>query len=220
VYWSRRYGAAERETDAEVKAHLKAQGIDAKSFNARLLVEPWVLKTGSGGFYKVFTPYWKALRACYEAPEALPRPKDLSGPKVHSLAIDVLGLHPEKPDWSTGFDTMWSPGEAGASKRLKAFLDGPVDTYPEERDLPGKDDGTSGLSPHLRFGEIGPAQIWRAVTAAMEAGHISEDVAGNSCLKLRGGNFPTSFSITNLIWLKRITIRTSITCHGEPTRTH
>ncbi|RAN40524.1 deoxyribodipyrimidine photo-lyase [Hyphomonas sp. GM-8P] len=175
VYWSRRYGAAERETDAEVKAHLKDQGIDAKSFNARLLVEPWVLKTGSGGFYKVFTPYWKALRACYEAPEALPRPKDLSGPKVYSLAIDELGLHPEKPDWSTGFDAMWSPGEAGASKRLKAFLDAPIDTYPEERNLPGKDDGTSGLSPHLRFGEIGPAQIWRTVTSAMEAGHIGED---------------------------------------------
>ena len=33
---------------------------------------------------------------------------------------------------------------------------------------------TSGLSPHLRFGEIGPLQIWRAVHAGMEAGTIPE----------------------------------------------
>ncbi len=175
VYWNRRYGAAERDADAGTKAHLKDKGILAESFNARLLVEPWVLKTGSGGFYKVFTPFWKALRACYEAPALLPRPKRLTGPAPETLAIDDLGLHPEKPDWSTGFDAIWSPGETGALDRLNAFLDGPVDIYPDGRDHPGKEDGTSGLSPHLRFGEIGPAQIWRAVTSAMEAGRISED---------------------------------------------
>nr|WP_321490376.1 deoxyribodipyrimidine photo-lyase [uncultured Hyphomonas sp.] len=175
VYWNRRYGAAERETDAAVKSHLKECGVDAQSFNARLLVEPWVLKTGSGGFYKVFTPFWKALRGCYEAPAALSRPKDLAGPELDTLAIDELSLHPQSPDWSTGFNAMWQPGEAGAVDRLEAFLDGPIDAYPSERDIPGKEDGTSGLSPHLRFGDIGPAQIWRTTRAAMEAGRISED---------------------------------------------
>ena len=68
VYWNRRYAAAERDADAEIKAHLKDRGIVAESFNARLLVEPWVLKTGSGGFYKVFTPFWKALRARRASP--------------------------------------------------------------------------------------------------------------------------------------------------------
>jgi deoxyribodipyrimidine photo-lyase len=174
VYWNRRYGEGERNRDAAIKAHLTDRGLEVKSFNARLLVEPWVLKTGSGGFYKVFTPFWKALRASYEAPTALPRPASLAGPKIDTLAIDDLSLHPSAPDWSAGFDAMWTPGEAGAQARLEDFLDGPVNAYPDARDLPGKDDSTSGLSPHLRFGEIGPAQAWRATLAAMEAGRVSE----------------------------------------------
>ena len=63
VFWNRRYAKAERELDAAIKEDLKARGIEVESFNARLLVEPWALTTGSGGFYKVFTPFWKALRA-------------------------------------------------------------------------------------------------------------------------------------------------------------
>ena len=174
VFWNRRYETGERDTDATIKAKLKERGIKVQSFNARLLVEPWGLKTGSGGFYKVFTPYWKALRASYVPQAALPAPKSLKGPKLSSVPPAELGLHPREPDWSRSFDPVWSPGEAGAHQRLKDFLAGPVNTYPDERDLPGKEDGTSGLSPHLRFGEIGPAQAWRAVIAAMEAGQISE----------------------------------------------
>ena len=26
-------------------------------------MEPWQLKTGSGGYYKVFTPFWRAMQA-------------------------------------------------------------------------------------------------------------------------------------------------------------
>ncbi|KCZ87761.1 cryptochrome/photolyase family protein [Hyphomonas jannaschiana] len=174
VYWNRRYGKAERDIDAAIKSRLKDRDIDVQSFNGRLLVEPWVLKTGSGGFYKVFTPFWKALRDCYSPPAALPRPSSVKGPQPDTLKVSDLGLHPTKPDWSTGFDAVWTPGEAGAHARLKDFLEGPVDTYPDDRDLPGKEDGTSGLSPHLRFGEIGPAQIWRATIAAMEAENIQD----------------------------------------------
>ena len=174
VYWNRRYGKAERDIDAAIKSRLKDRDIDVQSFNGRLLVEPWVLKTGSGGFYKVFTPFWKALRDCYSPRSALPRPQRVKGPQPDTLKVSDLDLHPTKPDWSTGFDAVWTPGEAGAHARLKDFLEGPVDAYPDDRDLPGKEDGTSGLSPHLRFGEIGPAQIWRATISAMEAGNIQD----------------------------------------------
>ncbi|MCA8902017.1 MAG: deoxyribodipyrimidine photo-lyase [Hyphomonas sp.] len=177
VYWNRRYDGPGRAVDAAIKETLKARGVEAESFNGRLLVEPWVLKTGSGGYYKVFTPFWKALRAMYAPPPALPRPKSLAGPDVFSLGVDELGFHPHGPDWSTGFNAMWTPGEAGAAARLADFLDGPVDEYGECRNLPGREDGTSGLSPHLRFGEISPAQVWRAVMAAIEAGRIRDEGA-------------------------------------------
>ncbi|MCB9961348.1 MAG: deoxyribodipyrimidine photo-lyase [Hyphomonas sp.] len=177
VFWNRRYEAGACELDASIKAALGPRGIDVQSFNGRLLMEPWSLKTGAGGYYRVFTPFWKALKAAYRVPEALPRPRRLDGPRIDGLGIAELGLHPEMPDWSGGMETAWMPGEAGAAARLAAFLGGPVDQYPEGRDRPALTDGTSALSPHLRFGEVGPAQIWRAVMSGMEAGRIGEDGA-------------------------------------------
>ena len=177
IFWNRRYGLPERETDAGIKKALKDKGVDCQSFNGRLLMEPWELKTGSGGWYKVFTPFWRALQTAYTPPEFLPAPKKISCKKVSSEALKDWGLHPSNPDWSEGIAEAWSPGEAGAEERLKAFLDGPVSEYASTRNLPGVETGTSRLSPHLRFGEIGPAQIWRAVKARLEAQQADEDSA-------------------------------------------
>jgi len=56
----------------------------------------------------------------------------------------------------------WQPGEVGAHARLKRFLKHGLANYKHARDRPAMD-GTSGLSPHLHFGEIGPRQIWHAL---------------------------------------------------------
>jgi deoxyribodipyrimidine photo-lyase len=63
VFWSRRYGAAERAIDEHLKSVLRDAGVDAHSFNDRLLAEPWEVKTASGGAFQVFTPFWRALPA-------------------------------------------------------------------------------------------------------------------------------------------------------------
>lgn len=177
VFWNRRYGLPERDTDAAIKKILKDKGIDCQSFNGRLLVEPWDLKTGSGGWYKVFTPFWRALQANYKPPAFLPSPKRMIAAPAETETLEDWALHPTKPDWSGGLADAWVPGEAGALKRLKAFLDGPVSDYANTRNLPGVSTGTSRLSPHLRFGEIGPAQIWRAVKARLEAQQADESSA-------------------------------------------
>ncbi|KCZ62894.1 hypothetical protein L53_09975 [Hyphomonas sp. L-53-1-40] len=121
----------------------------------------------------MFTPYWRAARNNFHARDTYGRHKKLSGPKPESESLDDWGLHPSSPDWSTGFDD-WTPGEDGAIARLTDFLDGPINGYKEDRNRPDLDMSTSSLSPHLRFGEIGPLQIWRAVHAGMEAGTIPE----------------------------------------------
>ena len=59
---------------------------------------------------------------------------------------------------------MWTPGEAGAQARLDDFAAGAASEYRDTRNMPGVA-GTSRLSPHLHFGEIGPRQIWRSITA-------------------------------------------------------
>jgi deoxyribodipyrimidine photo-lyase len=66
--------------------------------------------------------------------------------------------------------TVWTPGEAGARAALGRFIESAARGYAENRNLPGRV-STSRLSPYLRFGEIGPRQIWHAVRAALESGH-------------------------------------------------
>jgi deoxyribodipyrimidine photo-lyase len=66
--------------------------------------------------------------------------------------------------WYTGMEERWQPGEKGAQARLKRFRAHGLAKYKQERDHPAAD-VTSGLSPHLHFGEIGPRQIWHALGA-------------------------------------------------------
>lgn len=177
IFWGRRYGGAERKIDAGLKEKFKDEGIEAKSFNTSLLTEPWTYETTSGGYYKVFTPYWKAVKADYEAPDAHSRPTRLYGQGIDGDRIEDWGLHPEGPDWSTGFGDVWTPGEDGAAKALGAFLEDGLRTYKDSRNRPDLENGTSRLSPHLSFGEISPAQIWRSVKSKISHGFKQEESA-------------------------------------------
>ena len=59
---------------------MKQRGIEARSFNAALLREPWELLTGAGGPYKVFTPFWRSLRSGLEVDTPQPAPQRLPAP--------------------------------------------------------------------------------------------------------------------------------------------
>jgi len=174
VVWNRLYEPSAIARDTALKATLKAAGIEAQSFNAALLNEPWTVATGSGGPYKVFTPYWRAARAKVAHKPALPAVRSLVSPEHWPNTDDLTDwqLHPTHPDWSTGFE-VWTPGEAGALENLNAFLDGPANDYAEGRDQPGKT-GTSRLSPHLHFGEISPRQVWIAAHGATATGDLTD----------------------------------------------
>lgn len=177
VYWGRRYGRAERDIDGHLMETLANDGLCAESFTTALLTEPWTIKTSSGGYYKVFTPYWRAVKTCYEAPAPFPAPEKLGGQGIDGDRIEDWGLHPTDPDWSSGFDDKWTPGEDGAVARLQRFLDNGLREYKSARNRPDLEDGTSGLSPHLAFGEISPAQIWRSVTSKINHGFKQDDSA-------------------------------------------
>ncbi|MBI4695209.1 MAG: deoxyribodipyrimidine photo-lyase [Gammaproteobacteria bacterium] len=164
VVWNRRYEPWARARDERVTSRLEARGIEATSCNAALLREPWMLATRQGEPYRIFTPFRTALRARFEPTPPMPAPDRLPAPRrwPASETLASLCLLPDKPDWAGGLRAAWSPGETGARARLDAFLDGALLDYRERRDLPGTR-GTSRLSPHLHFGEIGPKQIWHAV---------------------------------------------------------
>lgn len=166
VYWNRRYEPSVRVRDAAIKSALAADGLEAKSFNSALLFEPHTIKNKQGGPFQVFTPYWRHCTALGFPEPVKSEEGELSSPTrwPESVEVEALGLLPTIP-WDAGFPAMWTPGEAGAQARLKRFLkDDVVHCYDEQRNLPDID-GTSGLSPHLHWGEIGPRQIVEAVRA-------------------------------------------------------
>lgn len=177
VLWQRQYDPAARIRDEGVKTGLRAQGLRADSFPGALLLEPWQVSTATGGFYKVYTPFWRAV-AAREIAAPLPAATHLP-PPAQWPASDPLDA------WALGA-AMWrgaavllahqQVGEAAAQARLQRFLAGPVRAYASARDQIGLQDATSGLSENLAWGEIGPRSIWAAGVWARDEGAAGAEV--------------------------------------------
>ena len=170
VYWSRLYDAPSIERDKMVKAALRADGVAAESFEGSLLFEPFRVKTKTGDFYKVYTPFWRACRALETPPAPLPAPGRAPAPEqpIESLALEDLALEGPMNRGAEVIARHVGIGETAARERLEAFLEHGVGGYGVERDRLDRD-GTSRLSAHLAVGEISPRQIWHAVEAKIAA---------------------------------------------------
>jgi len=165
VHAARSFEPWARALDRRVAAALREAGVAFKRHLSAQLFAPEDIKTKTGGVYSVYTPF---SRACLErdVPAPCPAPARLAGiAAVLGEALDDWDLLPTKPDWAGGLREAWQPGEAGARKRLDAFMAGRVEKYDGARNLPGVL-GTSRLSPHVHFGEISPRRVWHAARAA------------------------------------------------------
>ena len=143
-----------------------ADRLDLVLHDGNYLAPPGRIVSGSGQPYKIFTPFWRALREHMPPAEPLTVPDRINPPAAWPKS-DTLAdwkLLPTKPDWATGFGAEWTPGEAGAAERLDDFTDH-ASRYADQRNLPSIE-GSSRLSPHLHFGEVSPATVWHAVADA------------------------------------------------------
>ena len=176
VYWSRLYDPDTRTRDTVLKASLKKDGISAESFAGHVLFEPWTVETKTGGFYKVYTPMWKAVRD-RDVPAALPAPASIPAPDdwPTSETLSAWNLSAAMDRGAAILASHCTVGELKASDRLGAFIANRVGQYATNRDLPSID-GTSGLSENLTYGEISPRQCWHAGMAALHAGNADAEV--------------------------------------------
>ena len=160
VAWNRRYGDPEQALDADIKA---AFGEGARSFGGVLMHEPAKVRTGQGNFYRVYGPFWRNFDAADEPRKPLPAPDRLHGYEgdLFSDELDDWELLPTRPNWAGGISQTWRPGEDSAHETLRSFLRTDIEAYDEARDYPAQD-RTSRMSPHLRFGEVSPHQLWHA----------------------------------------------------------
>jgi deoxyribodipyrimidine photo-lyase len=170
VLWARSWEPETQAQDRRIEAALRERGIEAKTFPGNLLIDPQEMATKGGGAFKVFTPFWNALRARYRPAPPEPAPGRLTEPErwPASEALESWRLRPREPDWAGGF-RIWTPGEAGAVAQLARFLEHRLTGYAGDRNRPDLP-GTARLSPHLAFGEISAAQVWRTIEDAVARG--------------------------------------------------
>lgn len=176
VYWQRAYDPDSKARDTAVKAGLKDDGVDAQSFSGQLLFEPWSVQTKTGGYYKVFTPFWRAVGgrgvgALAKAVGALRAPA--TWPHSETLSDWQMGAAMRRGAAITGQHVR--VGEAAALDRLADFMENRVAVYSQTRDFPGID-GTSRLSEHLAWGEISPRTAWFAGQRALQEGKAGAEV--------------------------------------------
>jgi deoxyribodipyrimidine photo-lyase len=159
VHWNRRYEAL--AVDRRVEHVLGRDRV--ATFQANVLFEP----EEGGKAPRVFTPFWRRMRAGEAPRRPLPAPTRLPAPpsEIASERLEDWELEPTRPDWAGGLRAVWQPGEAAGLARLERFLQGGIADYASRRDRPDLE-GTSRLSPHLRFGEVSPFQCWHAAQFA------------------------------------------------------
>ncbi len=158
VFWNRRYEPAIVRRDKQIKKELQGRGLHVESFNGSLLYEPWEVKTGQGGPYRVFTPFWRACLSLPAPGSPLASPTELASVKPEGEALADLSLEP-RIGWTGAMRKTWLPGEAGAAKQFARFRESALNRYATDRDLPGVE-GTSRLSPYLHVGAISPRRLW------------------------------------------------------------
>jgi deoxyribodipyrimidine photo-lyase len=166
VFWNEIAQAPHLAIADQIAKALAGIGVEAKTFPGDLLAAPKAIRNKDGRGLRVFTPFWRRLLSMGDPPAPLPAPKSLTSVDgIASEPLESWKLEPSKPDWSGGLRETWKPGEATAQARLKAFLDHGIQSYADNRDHPDRP-ATSALSPHLRFGEISPRQVWHAARFA------------------------------------------------------
>lgn len=168
VSWNGAATPVGRRRDALVVEKLRRAGVETVSRRDHTVFGPEEIRTKTGGSYSVYTPYKKAWWAAWHRePRAVLRqsprlPAPIPG--FEALGRSALAQIPLGPIAQAG-TTPRLPrgGEKAARRRLATFLSKSVACYAIDRDRPDRD-GTSRLSPYLRFGAI---SIRRCVSEAL-----------------------------------------------------
>jgi deoxyribodipyrimidine photo-lyase len=144
------FGPYGTRRDAAVAARLTEQGRRLDVVGSPYAVPPGTVRKADGTAYAVFTPFWRAWQAAGWGP-ALPVPEVA----WHGAPHVPCDGYPAAPDPGC---TLPPAGERAAHDRLDAFLASAIDDYADRRDQPGVE-GTSRLSPYLRWGCLHPRQV-------------------------------------------------------------
>ena len=177
VFWSWDVEPYSQQRDALVKDALKEKGIAVHYYWDQLLHAPGEILTNSGDPYKVYKPFWKnwSEQPKAEPAAALENAQGLT--KKEQSAYEKAGAVTLPSARDLGFawenELLLAPGEAAAHQRLEEFCETTLGEYDQLRNFPAVD-GTSRLSPALKFGAIGIRSVWQAASRAYNQSRSDE----------------------------------------------
>lgn len=151
IYFNRDYTPYARIRDKEIWEYFRKEGIEIKSFKDTVLHEKREIVKGDGNPYIVFTYYYKKW---------INKIKDNILPEIKKIEIveGVDSLEVAKLD----SDDI----ELDYKDTYRDLVYKKVYRYIEDRDIPYKD-GTSRLSPYLRFGVLSMRKIYNDMISLM-----------------------------------------------------
>jgi deoxyribodipyrimidine photo-lyase len=147
IYAERDFSPYATRRDTDVGRHLPLQLLEGVSIH-----QPEMIYKANGSPYTVFTPFnrrWRELPppepdSLFPAPQHIPTPPGIDGLPIPS--------RPELPK-----SVPFNPGEDEAQRRLSIFAhaneEAPINHYADRRNRMDLN-GTSELSPYLRFGML------------------------------------------------------------------
>jgi deoxyribodipyrimidine photo-lyase len=165
VFANRDYTPFSRRRDAAIAAACRERNVPFIAAGDALINEPEEVAKADGGPYAVFTPFFAAARARgVRAPVAGSPANFWTGALAGEAGPEALErVRPRQND-----ALFRKGGRAEALAVLERI--GTLRDYERTRDLPAVE-GTTGLSPHIKFGTVSVREVHRAVVKRLGAGH-------------------------------------------------
>jgi len=155
VYTNHDYEPYAKERDKKIKTLLERKEVEFKTFKDQVIFEKDEVVKDDGDPYVVYTPYKNKWKEHFNADEYL---------TIHytSRYRDNLIEHSRLPNVSLadmGFET--------SSLKVPEYSVTPtlIENYEKTRNFPAKENGTSRLGPHLRFGTVSVRKMMKKAIA-------------------------------------------------------
>ncbi|WP_440676519.1 cryptochrome/photolyase family protein [Candidatus Pelagibacter sp. HIMB1593] len=162
IYWNKIYEPDVISKGKKIRDLFIKNEIEYKYFKGNILNEFQEVTKNDGTPFKVFTPFWRTAEQIY-----LNQPpsknytvkKKTKAINFFKNSLDLKNILPNRK-WYEKFDKYWKVSENDSQKILKDLLENKIKDYGTNRDIPSIN-GTSRLSPYLKFGQIHVNTIWK-----------------------------------------------------------
>jgi len=163
VFVNRDYEPYAVERDARVEKAVRASGGTFTAFKDLVVFESGEILTQAGNPHVIFSRFRDCWLRQELVPGVVPLPKEISFPKKVKVASVAIDLESVKPESDVPIVT-----ESSGHARLNEFLKDAIFDYATQRDIPAVD-GTSRLSPHLKFGTLSPRTVLAPASEMLRA---------------------------------------------------